>query len=130
AARDQHVQGWRYQLSLFANVAADEAFAHAASAIDGWFSAWAVEDDAARERALIAIADTNVRYRDRFSSIAGVSELIPHVAAAQRFMPGLKFQRKSEVRHCQGVVLTDWVALAADGSQRAAGTGVFAFNAA
>ena len=130
SARDQHVQGWRYQLSLFANVVADEAFAHAAHAIDAWFDAWAVEDEAMREGALSVIADRDVRYRDRFSSIAGLSELIPHVGAAQRFMPGLKFQRKSDVRHCQGVVLTDWVAVAADGSQRAAGTGVFAFNAA
>src|SRR5205085_2760944 len=30
AARDEHIQGWRFQLSLFANVVADEAAANAA----------------------------------------------------------------------------------------------------
>ncbi len=37
--RTSHIQGWRYQLSLFANVAADVAHAGAAVAVDAWFDA-------------------------------------------------------------------------------------------
>ena len=34
-----------------------------------------------------------------------------------------------EVRHCQGMVLADWVAAAADGQERASGTNVFILDA-
>ena len=40
STRDHHVQGWRYQLALFANVVANEAHADAASVSDRWFAAW------------------------------------------------------------------------------------------
>jgi hypothetical protein len=32
--RDQHVQGWRFQLALFANVVSDEVFADASAVVD------------------------------------------------------------------------------------------------
>jgi uncharacterized protein YndB with AHSA1/START domain len=56
SVRDEHVQGWRYQLSVFSNVVADEANAGAAGAVDGWFHAWSEPDDAAREATLARIA--------------------------------------------------------------------------
>jgi phage major head subunit gpT-like protein len=37
----------------------------------------------------------------------------------------LRFERKGGIRHCQGTVLADWVALTSDGDQRASGTNVF-----
>src|SRR5437899_3359402 len=40
-ARDEHVQGWRFQLSLFGNAVANEVYADAASVVDTWFGAWA-----------------------------------------------------------------------------------------
>jgi uncharacterized protein YndB with AHSA1/START domain len=55
AARDQHIQGWRFQLSVFANVVADEVFAHAAGVVDAWFDAWTVIDDQARQEAFLNI---------------------------------------------------------------------------
>src|SRR5439155_26438787 len=42
--RDEHVQGWRFQLSLFSNAVANEVFADAATAVDAWFGAWIVAD--------------------------------------------------------------------------------------
>jgi hypothetical protein len=36
-------------------------------------------------------------------------------------------QRKGEIRHCQGVVLADWVA-ARDGKELMTGTSVFTFG--
>ena len=38
--RDEHVQGWRYQLSVFGNVVADLVNINAAEAADAWFGAW------------------------------------------------------------------------------------------
>ena len=125
--RDEHVQGWRYQLSLFGNVVADDVYAHAADTVDAWFEAWSEPDGERRAATLARIAAADVRFRDRFSAIEGVDDLQSHLTAAQRFMPGLRMVREGEVRHCQGTVLAEWVARAADGAERARGTNVFTF---
>jgi len=128
APRDEHVQGWRFQLSLFANVVANEAYADAAAAVDAWFAAWAVADEQARDELLARIVTPGVRFRDRFSLLDGMADLSAHMGAAQRFMPGIGLQRKGDVRQCQGTVLADWMAAGSDGKERMSGTSVFAFN--
>ena len=125
AARDHHVQGWRYQLSLFANVVADDIHRDAQALVDAWFAAWAEPDEAARLTSLTAIASADVRMRDRFSCIDGTTELMPHITAAQHFMPGLRVQRNGDARQCQGTVLADWTAAGPDGAPRGKGTNVF-----
>jgi len=130
AVRDHHIQGWRYQLSLFSNLVADEVFANAAAAVDAWFGAWAIADEAERTAALEPIASPDVEFRDRFSAIASLPELVPHIGAAQRFMPGFSIIRRGPVRQCQGTALADWTASGPDGAQRGAGTNVFVFGPA
>jgi uncharacterized protein YndB with AHSA1/START domain len=127
--RDEHVQGWRYQLSLFANVVPDELHRDAAAVVDGWFSAWAETDERARTSQLESIAIDGVRLRDRFSCIEGTGELTLHIGASQRFMPGFRLQRDGDARHCQGTVLVDWIATGPDGQPRGRGTNVFTLNA-
>jgi len=129
AARDEFVQGWRYQLSLFANLVADEVNAGAGGVIDEWFASWRETDADIRERSLARIAIPDVQFRDRFGCTAGIGDLLPHIAAAQRFMPNIQMERRGDVRHCQGTALVDWVALTGDGQERAAGTNVFVFGA-
>jgi uncharacterized protein YndB with AHSA1/START domain len=125
AVRDEHVQGWRFQLSLFANLVSDEVFAGAAGVVDEWFEAWAVPDDRARDAAFAKITAPDVRFRDRFSLLDGLADLSAHTGASQRFMPGVRMQRNGDVRHCQGVVLADWIASGADGRELMNGTNVF-----
>ena len=129
AALDENLQGWRFQLSLFANVVSNEVCAGAGAAVDAWYGAWAEPDQAARDAALARIAAPGVRFHDRFSAIEGRDDLSVHLAAAQRFMPGVHLRRLGEPRHCQGVVLADWAAQGADGVERARGTNVFVFGA-
>ena len=126
ATRDLHIQGWRYQLSVFVNLVADEVHAGAAPIVDAWFGAWAEPDAHVRERSLQRIAVTNVQFRDRFSMIEGIEELVLQIGAAQRFMPGILLERAGAIRHCQGRVLADWVAKTADGAT--SGTGVSLFE--
>lgn len=128
AARDEHVQGWRFQLSLFANVVSDEVTANAAQFADLWFQAWAEPDPIARKKMLQEVAVPDVRMQDRFSNLEGIDDVLPHIAASQRFMPGLRMQRSGEVRHCQGMVLADWIVTGLDGQQRGKGTNVFVFS--
>lgn len=126
--RDQHVQGWRYQLSLFANVVADEIHANAGSLVDQWFDAWAEPDGAKRSATLDAIATPAVQMRDRFSCVDGVAELSQHMAAAQRFMPGVRLRKAGDVRHCQGTLVVDWDAVGPNDQPQGRGTNVFVLD--
>lgn len=127
--RDEHVQGWRYQLSLFANLVANMVNADAAAAIDRWFGAWSEPDAAARARALDDLVSREVRFRDRFSTVAGRDDLDAQLAAVHRFMPGMRLERRGAVRHCQWHALADWVGVGADGEPRGQGTNLFVFDA-
>jgi uncharacterized protein YndB with AHSA1/START domain len=129
AVRDQHVQGWRYQLSVFANLVSDATHAKPSDVVDAWFDAWAELDDDRRAAALGRIATADVRMQDRFSCVEGAGELAEHIAASQRFMPGFRLQRAGVPRHCQGVVLADWTASGPNGQVTAAGTSVFTLDA-
>jgi uncharacterized protein YndB with AHSA1/START domain len=128
AARDEHIQGWRFQLSLFGNLVANEAFAEAGKVVDAWFSAWAIADDKAREESLGAIVTRGIQFRDRYSMLDGLADLTAHSGAALRFMPGIHLQRKGDVRHCQGTVLADWTAVDSEAKERMSGTSVFMFS--
>lgn len=123
--RDEFVQGWRFQLALFANAVANAEHGDATRVVDGWLAAWAEPDAGARHRALAAVATDEVRFRDRFSCTEGLADLMPHIAAAQRFMPGLRLERRGAPRQCQGTVVADWAAVGPDGAERGRGTNVF-----
>ena len=122
---DQHVQGWRYQLSLFGNVVADEAHAGAAAVVDAWYDAWTIADDRARDEAFGKIAAATIIFRDRNSMLDSRSDLVAHAGAAQRYMPGVTLCRSGGIRHCQGRVLSGWIATASDGKELMSGASVF-----
>jgi uncharacterized protein YndB with AHSA1/START domain len=126
--RDAHVQGWRFQLSLFSNAVANELYAGVADTVDSWFSAWMIADEKVRETTIKEIVSPQIRFCDRFSLLEGLADLTTHIGAAQRFMPGIGLQRKGDVRHCQGIVLADWIATDIEGKERMSGTNVFVFD--
>jgi len=130
ASRDAHQQGWRYQLSVFGNVVANEVHAGAAARVDDWFDSWSEPDARRRDASLDRLVTPDIQFRDRFSVIDGLEDLRPHLAAVHRFMPGMRISREGDVRHCQGLVLADWIARGADGQERGRGTNVFRFDAA
>ena len=125
ATRDMHVAGWRYHLSVFANVASDEAHAGADGIADRWFAAWNEPDAAARRRAFAALATSEIAFEDAYSSIRGLDELDAHVANARVHMPGITLARSGAPRHCQGTLLVDWSATLPDGKAVGRGTSVF-----
>ena len=129
AVRDEHVQGWRYQLSLFANVVASDVHGDVNTLVDAWFAMWSDSNETSRTATLVSRATAEVRMRDRFSCVEGTDELMAHIAAAQRFMPGLRLQREGNARHCQGMVLADWLAIGPDSQPRGRGTNVFTLDA-
>jgi uncharacterized protein YndB with AHSA1/START domain len=127
--RDEHLQGWRYQLSLFANIVANELHGDSARLVDRWFAVWSEPDAGTRESELRAIASDDIRVRDRFSALDGMDDLASHIAASLRFMPGVRLQRAGDVRQCQGMAVSDWLVLNDAGEQRATGLSVFELGA-
>jgi hypothetical protein len=125
AGRDEHEQGWRYQLAVFGNVVADAAHADVAGTVDRWLAAWSEPDKARRDGAMTALTDDDVSVQDRFSLLDGRADLLTHLDAVQQFMPGLTLRREGGIRHCQGTVLADWIATNAAGQEKSRGTNVF-----
>lgn len=128
-SRDEHEQGWRFQFSLFANLIANAVNAAAASQVDRWFATWSEPDAAIRDHALAAIGSADMCLFDKFSALEGRDEVKAHLAAVHRFMPGMRLERRGEIRHCQWHVLADWVAIEPSGDERGGGTSLFELDA-
>jgi uncharacterized protein YndB with AHSA1/START domain len=127
-ARDHHIQGWRYQLSVFANTVADEIHRDAGARVDAWFAAWAETDADERARALGAVVSPSVCFRDKHSLVETLPDLNAHIGAYQVHMPHLRITRCGEVRQCQGTALADWTIGGANGKEYGTGTNVFEFG--
>ncbi len=123
--RDLMEQGWRFHLSLFANAVANHVHSNLPELVDEWFGLWVDKDAASRSGTLARIATPGVTFHDRYSALEGALEVEKHVGASQRFMPGLRMERRGDVRHCLGTALADWIALGPDGAERMRGTNVF-----
>ena len=120
------MQGWRYQLALFANAAAQHEHAAVGPLADRFFALWAQADGPRSvEPSSWRSPPSSLAFRDPYSCTDGLDDLDAQIAAAQRFMPGVVLARVGPARHCQGMALVDWVAKGADGAPRGKGTNVF-----
>jgi uncharacterized protein YndB with AHSA1/START domain len=125
SVREHHVQGWRYQLSLFANAVANDAHGDVSEVVDRWFAAWSEPAAQPRREALDRTVSPAIAMRDRFSAVEGLPDLVEHLSAVHRFMPGMTITRDGAVRQCQGMAIADWTARGAGGQEQGRGTNVF-----
>jgi len=123
--RDEHVQGWRYQLALFSNAVLNLLHADVESRIDAWFRIWAEPSGDARKAALGPVVAESIAFRDRYSATDGIDDLSAHIGATHKFMPGIRLERRGPARHCQGTAVADWAVIGADGRQLGTGSNVF-----
>jgi hypothetical protein len=130
ATRDAHDPGWRFQLALFANVVTREEHAGFPERLADWFAAWSEADAAARRSLFERCTVPDVSFYDQYACVAGREELVQHVDAARRHLPGIALAAEGEPRQCQGTVLVDWVAAGHDGKPVMRGTNVFSLDAA
>ncbi len=125
SVRDEHVQGWRYQLALFANVASREQHAALQQRVDAYFAMWNMMDAVARRNAMEGLLDSNVTFQDRYSCTNNADDLNAHISAGKQFMPGLTVSRDGDVQQCQGTAVVAWIVRKNDGAEAARGTNVF-----
>ena len=128
ALRDRHVQGWKYQLALFANVAARDQHSALDGLVDRYFALWAERDAARRHEELAAVVTQDVVFQDRYGSTRGIADLAAHIGAVQTHLPGVLLHREGSVRHCQAAALADWSAAGPGGEARGRGTNAFALS--
>jgi len=121
----EHVQGWRYQMAVFANVVSRESQAGAVDRIDTFLSAWNAADADERLRLLRLSVTDDMAFRDAYSCTEGIEDLAAHLGAVRTFMPGMTLARDGDVVQCQGTAIAAWVARKADGSVAGRGRDVF-----
>jgi hypothetical protein len=119
------VQGWRYQLAVFANVAARDQHAGVSETLDRYFELWNEPDADRRLAELRALATPALVFRDAFGSTVGIEDLAAHLGAAQVHMPGVRLKREGEVLQCQGTAVVRWTVSGSDGQTRGHGVNVF-----
>ena len=128
SARDLHVQGWRYQLALFANVASQDQHSDVAGKMDRYFELWNTKDSASRLKKMRDFMDSTVSFKDKHSCTLGLDDLNAHLDGYQRFMPGMILRREGDPKECQGTVLVRWIADKEDGTRVASGLNVIVLS--
>jgi uncharacterized protein YndB with AHSA1/START domain len=123
--RDQHVQGWRYQLALFSKAVTDEQHADAAARIDGYLRGWGDPDAETRRRLMSASVDPDIVFRDPYGATNGLEDLLANLDAIQVHMPGTMLRREGDVRLSHGTAVAGWVAERVDGTRVGGGTNVY-----
>lgn len=123
-----HVPGWRYQMAVFAKVAADQQHAGAAATIAGWYEAWSEPDAEQQRRRFAAIVDETVEYRDPWALTSGLDDLLGHIASARAHLGASTVEPAGDIRRSQGVAVADFVARNAGGAETMRGTHVFRFS--
>jgi uncharacterized protein YndB with AHSA1/START domain len=128
AVRDEHIQGWRYQLALFANVASHHQHSNVQQRLDDYFELWNTTNSAERFEKMNGLLQQDILFQDKHSCTSGLEDLNAHLNAYHHFMPGMSISRDGEVRECQGTVLCRWIANKSDGTRMASGRNVFVLS--
>ncbi len=123
--RDEHVQGWRYQLALFSKAVAEEGQAAVVERVDDWLRAWGDPDAGQRRSLLESCATPGVVFRDAYSATEGRADLLAHLDAVQIFMPGVHLVRDGEVRLSHGTAIARWTANREDADPLGRGVNVY-----
>jgi len=125
--RDQHVQGWRYQLALFSKTVSDESAREVEAAVDAFLAAWGDPDPAARRRRLESCAARGIAFRDAYSATDGLEDLLANLEAIQVHMSGERPAREGPVLLSHGTAIARWAASKDGGEALGRGTNVYDF---
>ena len=122
--RDHFVQGWRYQLSVFSKLVAEDAKDIVTRNVDAFFRAWGDPDGGTRRELLESCATRDISFRDPYSATDGLDDLLANLEAIQIHMPGVTLSRSGDVRISHGTALADWTATRS-GEPMGTGTNLF-----
>lgn len=103
----EHVQGWRFQLSLFSKAASRYDLVSVHERVDQWLSLWG-EADAGKRALNLRAATPDVTFHDEWSALFGAADVDAHVAAAAIHMPGVRIVRVGDAALSHGSALVAW----------------------
>lgn len=107
--RGAHEGGWVYYFSQLSPKASAEHYAGIVGAtLDAFMRAWNEPDATNRAEALAAAFASDGEYRGKYGVCQSASELDAHIAACQKFIPGVIVRRVGDWRLAHGHVLHDW----------------------
>ena len=110
AVRDHHVQGWRYQLSLFAQRGRQRGPRRRRSGRRSLVRRLVRARCRDARRGRRRWSSPAIAMRDQFSAIEGLPDLIEHLAAVHRFMPGMTIDPGRRRPAVSGMAIADWIA--------------------
>jgi uncharacterized protein YndB with AHSA1/START domain len=125
AVRDAHDPGWRYQLAVFAKVAADDEFAEVAETVDRWYALWNEPSIQTRCEQALELLSADIEFRDAFGVTSNRDELMGHIEAARMHLRFERLERRGEVRRSHATALAEFAAVSEAGDARMSGTNVF-----
>ena len=104
-----HRGGWRYYLALLTEAASAAAFdGMLTHRVEAFVDAWAEEDLERRRDILAKCVTDDVVFRDAMGFTTGIDDLIGHISAALRFMPGVRLEAVGTPRRVHEVAVFDW----------------------
>ncbi|MEN8374951.1 MAG: SRPBCC domain-containing protein [Gemmatimonadota bacterium] len=120
-----HRGGWRYYLALLTEAASaatyDGTLAHR---VEAFIDAWGEADVERRREILQKCVTDDIVFRDGIGYTHGLDDLIGHISAALRFMPGLSLEGNGAPRRTHEVAVFGWRVRDPDGAVVAAGDNV------
>ena len=125
SVRDMHVQGWRFQLAVFARAAAARQNRDAEKMVDAYLRAWNEPEEGRRLDLLRQSTETDLDFADDFGVATSRADLALHIAQVQRHFPGVIISRATALIANHDTAVCGWTARAPDGSGPMQGTNVF-----
>jgi uncharacterized protein YndB with AHSA1/START domain len=117
-----HRGGWRYYLALLTEAASAAAYdGFLEQRVEAFIDAWS-ERDLERRRELLAKCVTDdVVFRDAIGYTTGIDDLVEHISAALRFMPGVRLETRGGPSRTHEVAMCGWGVVGPEGAVLASG---------
>ncbi|HSM37308.1 MAG TPA: SRPBCC domain-containing protein [Longimicrobiales bacterium] len=120
-----HRGGWRYYVALLTEAASAAAFdGFLTQRVEAFISAWGETDLDLRRQKLEECVCDDVVFRDAMGYTTGVDDLIGHISAALRFMPGVRLEARGEPARTHEVAVFGWRMVGPEGAELAVGDNV------
>jgi uncharacterized protein YndB with AHSA1/START domain len=120
-----HRGGWRYYTALLTEAASAAAFdGFLTQRVAAFIDAWGETDLDLRRQKLDECVRDDVVFRDAMGYTTGIDDLVGHISAALRFMPGVRLEARGEPARTHEVAVFGWRMVGPEGAELAVGDNI------